>query len=103
RDGDEYNAGGFLDRDGAADVRNRLDDACRSAGRDPASLSLSLMAFVSVGRDASHADARLTSMRAHWDGTQTNGFRVPWEHCHVGSLDDVQRSLRDLESVGVER
>jgi F420-dependent oxidoreductase-like protein len=94
RFGDEYNAA-FLTSDEAADLRRRLDETCRSAGRDPVTLPLSLMSLVSAGRDTSAAEDRLTRM--------LTGFRVPRERCHVGSFDEVESSLRALESAGVTR
>jgi len=94
RFGDEYNAA-FLTSNEAADLRRRLDDACRSAGREPGSLPLSLMTLVAAGRDTPEAEERVTRM--------LTGFSVPRERCHFGSLDEIESSLRGLESAGVMR
>ena len=94
RFGDEYNAA-FLAPEEAADLRGRLDDACRGADRDPATLPLSMMTLVAVGRDDKDAENRLSRM--------LSSFRVPQERCVRGVLDHVESTLRELEAAGVKR
>ncbi len=90
----EYNAA-FLTPEEAADLRRRLDEACRVEGRDPGAVALSLMTLVAPGTDTADAEARLDRM--------LSVFRVPRARCQSGSLDEVESSLRDLEDAGVKR
>jgi alkanesulfonate monooxygenase SsuD/methylene tetrahydromethanopterin reductase-like flavin-dependent oxidoreductase (luciferase family) len=94
RFGDEYNAA-FLAPHEAADLRGRLDDACREAGRDPASLPLSMMTLVAAGVDDRDAENRLSRM--------LSSFRIPQERCLTGALDEVESTLRGLEAAGIKR
>jgi F420-dependent oxidoreductase-like protein len=94
RFGDEYNAA-FLAREEAADLRRRLDDACRGVDRDPATLPLSMMTLVAVGRDDKDAESRLSRM--------LSSFRIPQERCVSGVLDQAESTLRELEAAGVKR
>jgi F420-dependent oxidoreductase-like protein len=91
---DEYNAA-FLSADEAVDLRRRLDEACQVAGRETGSVTLSLMTLVAAGRDTSEGEERLSRM--------LSGFGAPRERCHVGSLEEVESSLRGLERAGVTR
>jgi alkanesulfonate monooxygenase SsuD/methylene tetrahydromethanopterin reductase-like flavin-dependent oxidoreductase (luciferase family) len=92
--GDEYSAA-FLAPHEAADLRGRLDVACRAIGREPATLPLSMMTLVAAGRDARDAEDRLSRMLL--------SFRVPPERCYSGVLDEVEAALRGLEAAGVTR
>jgi F420-dependent oxidoreductase-like protein len=94
RFGDEYNAAFLAPRE-AADLRGRLDDACRAAGREPATLPLSMMTLVAIGGDAPDAENRLSRMLA--------SFRVPPERCLSGVPERVESTLRGLEAAGVKR
>ena len=91
---DEYNAA-FLTPDDAAALRGRLDEACRSCGRAPESLPLSMMTLVALGEDSAEAEDRQAKMLSR--------FRGPADRCHVGSLEDMESVLRTLESAGVAK
>jgi F420-dependent oxidoreductase-like protein len=91
---DEYNSA-FLGADEATALRGRLDDACRSCGRDPGSLPLSMMTLVAAGEDRAEAEERLATMLRR--------FRAPRERAHVGSLGDLEPGLRTLERAGVTK
>lgn len=90
----EYNAT-FLDLEGCAELRGRLDRACAAAGRDPSSLPLSLMALVAPGVDADDAEHRLAGA--------LDRFRGPRDRCHAGTVDEVTTLLGRYEEAGVER
>jgi alkanesulfonate monooxygenase SsuD/methylene tetrahydromethanopterin reductase-like flavin-dependent oxidoreductase (luciferase family) len=91
---DEYNVAFLLPEEASA-LRSRLDDACRSRGRDPDTLPLSMMTLVAAGEDRADAEDRLARMLTR--------FRAPPERSHVGSLEDVESSLRTLQSAGVSK
>ena len=55
---DEYNIA-FLADDDIRRVRSLLDGACLDAGRDPASLPLSMMTLVAMGADEAESSRRL--------------------------------------------
>lgn len=90
----EYNAT-FLDLEGCAELRRRLDQACTAAGRDPSSLPLSLMTLVAPGVDADDAERRLTGALER--------FRGPRDRCHAGTVDEVATLLGRYEEAGVRR
>ena len=90
----EYNCA-FLDPEGCRELRTRLDEACVAAGRDPASLPLSLMTLVTPGHDAGDAEQRLTRALAH--------FRGPRERCHAGTVDEMAGVLGRFAEAGVVR
>jgi alkanesulfonate monooxygenase SsuD/methylene tetrahydromethanopterin reductase-like flavin-dependent oxidoreductase (luciferase family) len=80
RHGDEYNTF-HKGVDECRELRALLDGACEREGRDPATLPLSLMAGVSIGRDHPEQD----------DAWVT------------GSVGEAAAYLRVLEEVGVRR
>jgi F420-dependent oxidoreductase-like protein len=90
----EYNAA-FLSLDDCSHLRERLDATCRSVGRDPTTLPLSLMTLVSLGEDSDDADQRLTRMLAR--------FRGPRQRCHAGTVKEMATLLRQFEAAGVDR
>jgi alkanesulfonate monooxygenase SsuD/methylene tetrahydromethanopterin reductase-like flavin-dependent oxidoreductase (luciferase family) len=90
----EYNVA-FLPPAEVAGVRRRIDQACIDAGRDPATLSLSLMTLVALGHDEAAAAARLTR------GLQQ--FRGPRERCEAGTVQQMADVLRGYEAAGVSR
>jgi F420-dependent oxidoreductase-like protein len=90
----EYNAA-FLAPEECGRLRSRLDAACQDAGREPSTLSMSLMTLIAAGESAEAAEQRVTRM--------LSGFRVPRERCHVGTVEEVVTALRALEAAGVTR
>jgi alkanesulfonate monooxygenase SsuD/methylene tetrahydromethanopterin reductase-like flavin-dependent oxidoreductase (luciferase family) len=87
----EYNSvGGSVDE--VRERKARLDDAARSAGREP--LRLSMMIGCVVGRDRSDYERRLADFRR-----LTGGDAPPI----AGTVDEVVDQLRAYEAAGVER
>ncbi|MFV2064802.1 MAG: TIGR03560 family F420-dependent LLM class oxidoreductase, partial [Chloroflexota bacterium] len=69
---DEYN----ISSSGPAQVREisaRLDAACEKIGRDPASLTRSVMVGVLVGRDNAEMERRTTTQMAIWGDALSDG------------------------------
>ena len=90
----EYNCA-FLDPDECRQLRSKLDDACRAAGRDPASLPLSLMTLLMPGEDADDAEQRVTRALAR--------FRGPRDRSRAGTVAEMAAVLEGLGEAGVER
>ena len=91
RHADEYNTV-FPSVEEARERRQILDDAARTAGREP--LRFSMMIGCVVGEDGADLDARLGRFR------ETVGPNPP---PLVGTVDEVADRLREYEQVGVER
>ena len=97
---DEYNTF-FATMDEVRERKQALDEACESAGRDPASLRYSLMAPLVVGEDdaAVRESARRIGERFGRDA-QTVIDRYGER---VGTVDRVVERLREIEALGFER
>lgn len=81
--------------------RERLDAACRDAGRDPATLRFSLMHGFLIGAD--EADLRARAGRvAEWRGepVSLDELRATWL---CGTPGELVTLLREYEAAGVER
>jgi alkanesulfonate monooxygenase SsuD/methylene tetrahydromethanopterin reductase-like flavin-dependent oxidoreductase (luciferase family) len=91
----EYNTI-FVRPDVCRNRRAVLDEACRDAGRDPGSLSLSLMTGCVLGADQADLRDRLRSYQA------LTGRR-PDEPVVVGTVEQAAERLREYETAGVER
>jgi len=89
----EYNTT-FPTPDEARERRAKLDRYCEEAGRDPATLPLSMMTQCVIGRDRAEVDERLRALG-----------RDPWkpEGALIGTLDEVAERLREYESAGITR
>jgi F420-dependent oxidoreductase-like protein len=79
----------------ASQARGRLAQACRSAGRDPATLPFSLMHALLIG-----ADEDELSDRARRLGGDLDDLRGSWI---AGTPDEVIARLRAYAGAGVER
>jgi alkanesulfonate monooxygenase SsuD/methylene tetrahydromethanopterin reductase-like flavin-dependent oxidoreductase (luciferase family) len=100
----EYNTV-FATLDDCRDRRAALDEACRAAGRDPATLPLSLMTGVVIGRTAEEVRER---GRRLYDLTGGDGDLDAWLEARgrislIGTVEEVAGRLRALEAVGVTR
>ena len=96
----EYNVV-HVDPATAARSRVALDDACREAGRDPASLRFSLMNGFLIGAD--DADLRARAQRLEeWRGeaVDLDELRRSWI---VGPPDQVIARLREYADAGIGR
>ena len=87
--------------DEARAARERLASACRDAGRDPATLTFSLMHAILIGADEDDLRARVDRY-AEWSGEQFDlaERRRAWLG---GTPDEVIARLREYEAAGVER
>jgi alkanesulfonate monooxygenase SsuD/methylene tetrahydromethanopterin reductase-like flavin-dependent oxidoreductase (luciferase family) len=79
------------DVDGVAEARANLDRACADAGRDPSTLTLSLMIQCAVGETQADVDARLERLGADRDGVL------------AGTPDEVIAQVRAYERAGLGR
>jgi F420-dependent oxidoreductase-like protein len=77
--------------------RDALIGACHDAGRDPATLPLSVMTACAIGRDRAEAEERLARV------LQLTGSDEPHPGWLVGSVDQVADQLERLAEAGVER
>jgi F420-dependent oxidoreductase-like protein len=96
----EYNVVHASPADAAA-ARERLRAACAQAGRDPATLTFSLMHAFLIGSD--EADLRARAERfAEWQGEPVDlaQKRRDWL---AGTPEEVIARLREFEAAGVER
>ncbi|HEY1329958.1 MAG TPA: TIGR03560 family F420-dependent LLM class oxidoreductase [Actinomycetota bacterium] len=102
---DEYNLT-FEPPQGVAAARARLDAACEAAGRDPATLPLSMMTLGLFGSDRAELEARaarllkLTRNDRDPAGYVDAGGR---EGAVVGTPDQVMQRLSELSGAGLAR
>jgi alkanesulfonate monooxygenase SsuD/methylene tetrahydromethanopterin reductase-like flavin-dependent oxidoreductase (luciferase family) len=92
----EYNTT-FASPEECRERRRRLDRFCEEAGRDPATLPLSVMTTCVVGRDRAELERRVRRI-----GEITGRTPAPNGYV-VGTVDEVVARLRELESAGVVR
>jgi alkanesulfonate monooxygenase SsuD/methylene tetrahydromethanopterin reductase-like flavin-dependent oxidoreductase (luciferase family) len=100
----EYNTV-FATAEDCRERRARLDEACRAVGRDPATLPLSLMTGVVVGRTPDEARERGRRLYEHvgGQGDLDNWLAERGEVSLIGTVDEVAARLRELEAAGVTR
>ena len=101
---DEYNTV-FVSPEQCRARRRRLDEACERAGRDPATLTFSLMTGCCLGADrADLLDRARRVMAVRGDALDP----AVWleqraEDWVLGTPDDARARLREYEEAGVER
>lgn len=100
---DEYNA--VLEGpERVAQVRRSLDDACIDAGRDPATLPLSLMTGFLVGADREDLRRRGRRLLA-WQGKEHEDVDAALEELGrswlVGTPAEIAARLAEYEAIGV--
>jgi len=105
RFGDEYNTGWVSARDGAR-IKQRVVEACESAGRDPATMRFSIVIHCIVGLTREEALERARELYEWWPPRE-EGFS-DWlasytEHRLVGSVEEVAMRLREYEHAGCDR
>jgi F420-dependent oxidoreductase-like protein len=86
---DEYNVV-YVTVEEAATKREAIHAACRDAGRDPSTITVSMMNGLVVGRDRAEVQRRSEAVS-------------PGEPWIVGTPDEVVARLREYESAGIER
>ncbi|HEV7614725.1 MAG TPA: TIGR03560 family F420-dependent LLM class oxidoreductase [Solirubrobacterales bacterium] len=88
-----------------ADVRERLDQACEAADRDPASLPLSMMTGWLVGADRDDLRNRAARL-ARWKGQEESGaafLEGVRESTIAGTVPEAVGQLQALEDAGLAR
>jgi alkanesulfonate monooxygenase SsuD/methylene tetrahydromethanopterin reductase-like flavin-dependent oxidoreductase (luciferase family) len=85
--------------------RKALDEACAAAGRDPATLPLSLMTVCVLGDDQGEVRDRLRrSLELQGDPRDVDAVLAgPDAEWLVGTVDQVAERLEAFASAGVER
>jgi F420-dependent oxidoreductase-like protein len=101
---DEFNLSGATP-ERAVDRFARLDDACRAIGRDPASLTRSVMVGVLVGRDQTDVERRTAALLelVGADVSAEEWFvprRARWIY---GTPDEARETIGRYAAAGVER
>jgi F420-dependent oxidoreductase-like protein len=101
---DEYNTL-FASVETLAERRRKLDQACERAGRDPATLSFSLMTTCVVGadRDELRERGRRAAAVAGREADPDAYLAEQGDTGLVGTVEEVMGKLGELESAGVER
>jgi F420-dependent oxidoreductase-like protein len=82
-------------------VRQRFDDACRQARRDPTSLALSMMTMFALGD--THAAAQDSLRRARAAMPKASSSLGTSIERLVGTVDEVAEKLREYERAGISR
>jgi alkanesulfonate monooxygenase SsuD/methylene tetrahydromethanopterin reductase-like flavin-dependent oxidoreductase (luciferase family) len=100
RFGDEYVVGQPLVDDCHA-VRARLDRACEARGRDPSTLKLSAFVPFCVGSTEAEVQQRLETFRT--TNAQYAGMMANMATWLMGTPDQVQSQLHNLEQAGIDR
>jgi F420-dependent oxidoreductase-like protein len=101
---DEYDTV-FASPDECRRRRARIDEACERAGRDPASLTFSVMTGCVIGADRDEVQERGRQLmeRVGADGDVGRFLAERAERSIVGTLDEVREQLAAYEDAGVER
>jgi F420-dependent oxidoreductase-like protein len=101
---DEFNLNGKGPEDTGA-CYAEIDDACRAIGREPGSLTRSVMAGVLVGRDQAEIDDRVAAAKAAMGGGSDDGDWVAERQGRwiIGTPDEARDAVRRYTAVGCER
>ena len=99
---DEYNTF-FVTTDEAKARRQKLDEACERAGRDPATLRYSLMAPLVVGRDERAVQASARRVGERFGRDPQHVLERYGEFGPVGTVEQVVERLKQMEEIGYER
>jgi F420-dependent oxidoreductase-like protein len=102
---DEFNLSS-VDPDTAAGKFERLAETCRAAGRDPDSMTRSVMVGVLVGSDASEVDHRVRDlMRALGQdpSAPSEWLEARRRRWVIGTPDEARAMVARLEAIGAQR
>jgi len=102
---DEYNVL-FWGSAACREARHRLDDACNEVGRDPSTLTMSLMTGVVIGMTTNEVDTQVKRLMDH-EG-ESGSVAAYSEHLRgkgwiMGRTNEVLEQLASLVDVGVKR
>ena len=88
-----------------ADVRQRLDQACEAADRDPKTLPLSMMTGWLVGADEAELRDRASRLsQLKGDGGDGDAFLAGLRESAIkGTTEQAIEQLRELEQAGLTR
>ena len=97
---DEYNTA-FRPAAEVAEIKARIDTACRQAGREP--MPVSLMTAVVVGDDETEVQAGLSEAAAFM-GTDVDALSEnPPRGWLIGTVEEVSELLLELKQIGLSR
>jgi F420-dependent oxidoreductase-like protein len=99
---DEYNTlFGTLDE--VNERKQKLDEACEQAGRDPSTLRYSLMAPCVIGRDEREVSESARRIGARFGRSAEEVLDRYSQHGPVGTIDQAVERLKEIEALGYER
>ena len=99
---DEYNTF-FATLDEIRERKRILDEECERAGRDPATLTYSLMAPCVVGRDEREVQESARRVGARFGRDPQDVLDRYGEFGPVGTVEQVVERLKEIEAIGYER
>ena len=99
---DEYNTF-FATVDEIRDRKQRLDETCARAGRDPATLRYSLMAPCVIGEDEAAVRRSAQRIGERFGRDEEQVIERYRERGPVGTIDRVAERLCEIEEIGYER
>jgi F420-dependent oxidoreductase-like protein len=101
---DEYNTT-FASLEDVRERRQRLSGACEAVGRDPASLTFSMMTSCIVGRDRAEVLERVGRLldRTGQGGSAEETLADPPTRWIVGTVDQVVERLEAYQEAGLDR
>jgi len=99
---DEYNCV-FGTFDDARERKERLDEACERAGRDPSTLRYSLMAPIVVGRNDREVQASAQRIGSRFGRDPQTVLERYGQSGPVGTVEQVIEKLKEIEALGFER
>jgi alkanesulfonate monooxygenase SsuD/methylene tetrahydromethanopterin reductase-like flavin-dependent oxidoreductase (luciferase family) len=102
RHADEYNVV-YASPEAAADRRAALIEACEAEGRDPATLTFSVMTGFVVGADEREIRDRAAQLGALEGKSADELLEARRDHWLIGTPEQIRERLGDYERTGVER
>jgi alkanesulfonate monooxygenase SsuD/methylene tetrahydromethanopterin reductase-like flavin-dependent oxidoreductase (luciferase family) len=83
--------------------KQKLDEACERAGRDPSTLRYSLMAPCVIGRDEREVSESARRIGARFGRSPAEVLDRYSLHGPVGTIDQAVERLKEIEALGYER
>jgi F420-dependent oxidoreductase-like protein len=102
---DEYNVSSS-GPDAVRRIFARLDEECRAIGRDPSTITHSVMAGVLIGRDPAAVEARVKAqieMFGDSDAAADAWLEPRRARWVIGTPDEARTRIAEFEAAGVER